>query len=103
MNTSFHNMQFCEKEQSVAMTMRSGALPEDLLIHVGSCPVCTEVALISHSLMQNVVLEELHVPNAGLIWRRAQSLARQQAIASATRPIRIARFATLAAAIVALQ
>jgi len=102
MNNDSRIREFCEYEQAVAAALRTGAFPEDLLAHVGSCPVCTEVMIVSQSLMQDLEAGEIHVPDAGLVWRRAQAAARQQAIAKATRPIRIARIGALVAAAIAV-
>jgi hypothetical protein len=96
--------RFCEKEPVVVAALLAGALPDELLIHVSVCEVCTEVAQVSQALLQEVAPapEELLLPDASLVWRRAEALAKQQAIAKATRPIRIARICACVAAFVAL-
>jgi len=96
--------RFCEKEPVVVAALLAGALPDELLIHVSVCEVCTEVAQVSQALLQEVAPapEELLLPDASLVWRRAEALAKQQAIAKATRPIRIARMCACVAAFVAL-
>jgi hypothetical protein len=97
-------IRFCEKEQAVVGALHNGTLCNDLLAHVNFCEVCSEVVQISHALSQNVaaVADELRPPDASLVWRRAQAFAKQQAIAEATRPIRIARICACAAAVIAL-
>lgn len=104
MKTDSRETRFCAKEQVVVAALLAGALPDDLLAHISVCEVCTEVAHVSHALLQQVACsaEELHPPDASVVWRRAQALAKQQAIAKATRPIRIARICACVAAIVAL-
>jgi len=96
--------RLCEKEPVVVAALLAGALPDELLVHVSVCEVCTEVAQVSHALLQEVAptTEDLRLPDATLVWRRAQALAQQQAIAKATRPIRIARICAGLAAFVAL-
>lgn len=104
MKTDPSETRFCEKEPVVVAALLAGALPDELLIHVSVCEVCTEVAQVSQALLQEVAPapEELLLPDASLVWRRAEALAKQQAIAKATRPIRIARMCACVAAFVAL-
>lgn len=104
MKTDPSETRFCEKERAVAAALRSGSLSGDLLAHISVCEVCTEVAQVSHALLQEVAptAKDLRLPDASLVWRRAQALAQQQAIAKATRPIRIARICAGLAAFVAL-
>jgi len=104
MKTDPRETQFCENEPAVVAALLAGALSPDLLAHVSVCEVCTEVAQVYHALSQEVApsAQELGLPDASLVWRRAQSLAKQQAIARATRPIRIARICAGIAAFVAL-
>lgn len=105
MKADSREIRFCEKEEAVVAALHNGALCNDLLLaHVNFCEVCSEVVQISHALSQNVapVADELRPPNASLVWRRAQALAKQQAIAKATRPIRVARFSACAAAVISL-
>jgi hypothetical protein len=95
---------FCEKEQVVVAALLAGALPNDLLAHVSVCEVCTEVAQVSHALLHEVApaADVLRLPDASLVWKRAETLAKQQAIAKATRPIRITRISAGVAALLAL-
>jgi hypothetical protein len=97
-------IRFCEKEQVVVAALLAGALPDDLLAHVSVCEVCTEVFHVSHALLHQVApsADVLRPPDAGLVWKRAETLAKQQAIAKATRPIRIARISAWVAALFAL-
>jgi hypothetical protein len=102
--TDSHEARFCEKEQVVVAALLVGALPDDLLAHVSVCEVCTEVAQVSHALLHEVaqVTDVLRPPDAGLVWKRAETLAKKQALAKATRPIRIARICGGVAALLAL-
>ena len=95
---------FCEKEPAVVAALSSGALSADLLAHVGVCEVCSEVAQVSHALSQEVASSaaELRLPDASLVWRRAQAIAKQHAIARATRPIRIVCICACFAAVLAV-
>jgi hypothetical protein len=96
--------RFCEKEQAVVAALLAGTLPDDLLAHVSVCEVCTEVAQVSHALLHEVapVADQFRPPDASLVWKRAETLAKQQAIAKATRPIRVARICAGVTAFVAL-
>jgi len=102
--TDTREARFCEKEHVVVVALLAGALPHDVRAHVDICEVCTEIAQISRALMQEVApaSDELRPPDATLVWRRAQELAKQQAIAKATRPIRLARICACVVAFVAL-
>jgi hypothetical protein len=99
-----HEIRFCEKEEAVVSALRSGTLSGDLLAHVSVCEICTEVAQVSHVLLHEVApaADVLRLPDATLVWRRAQTLAKQQATAKATRPIRIARICAGVAVLLAL-
>jgi hypothetical protein len=96
--------RFCEKEQVVVAALLADAVPEELVAHVSVCEVCTEVAQVSHALLQEIAPAEdvLRLPDASLVWKRAETLAKQEAIAIATRPIHIARIWAGVAALLAL-
>ncbi len=95
---------FCEKERVVVAALLAGAFPDDLLAHVSVCEVCAEVAQVSHALLHEVApaADVLRLPDASLVWKRAETLAKQEVIAKATRPIRITRICTGVAALLAL-
>jgi hypothetical protein len=94
----------CPREPEVIAALLEGTLPGDLRAHASVCEVCSEVARVTQALAAEVVLafSELRPPHAAVVWRRAQHLAREKAIARATEPIRMARMSTLAAAAIAL-
>jgi hypothetical protein len=102
--TDSREARFCEKEQAVVAALLAGTLTDDLLAHVSLCEVCTEIAHVSHALLHEEApaADLLRLPDASLVWRRAETLAKQQAIAKATRPIRIARICAGVAALLAL-
>jgi hypothetical protein len=98
---SEHN---CEQEQQVAAALCSGACTPELREHARTCPVCSEVMLVSGFLREEASLarhELSTLPDATLIWRKAQALAREKALARATLPIRIARISALVLAVLA--
>jgi lysylphosphatidylglycerol synthetase-like protein (DUF2156 family) len=65
--------------------------------------MCFEVVSV-HALLQEVApaSAELRPPDAIVVWRRAQSLARKKATATAAQPIFIARIGTVVTVAIAL-
>jgi len=83
--------QFCEHESAVVAALQRGMLPDELLRHTDNCPVCSEVLLVAEGLRTQAAFEqeERPVPDAAIIWRKAQARARDRALSRATLPIRI--------------
>jgi hypothetical protein len=88
------NPSHCEREpQTLAAILRGDSNP-DIVAHAQTCPACSEVRLVAQLLQKEARLadHELHsLPDAGLIWRKAQARAREKALAKATLPIRMMR------------
>jgi len=78
---------FCEQEDQVSAAILSGTMTPEIESHARQCPVCADVMLVSSFLNQEA-LDRAPIPAADLIWKEAQSRARQQAIDKALRPIR---------------
>ena len=98
------NEAYCEKEEQVVAALCGSSGDGEILGHAGSCPVCSEVLLVSESLRESaqIATHELSdLPDAGLIWRKAQALAREKALARVTLPIRLARISALVVAVLA--
>jgi hypothetical protein len=98
------NEDFCEKEVQVAAALCGSSRDAEILGHARSCPVCSEVLLVSEFLREStqIATHELSaLPDAGLIWRKAQALAREKALVRVTLPIRIARISALVVAVLA--
>jgi hypothetical protein len=94
----------CEKEEQVAATLCGASPNTEILAHARSCPVCFELLLVAGLLREQTTLAQRELstlPDAGLIWRKAQALAREKALARATLPIRIARICASVLAILA--
>jgi hypothetical protein len=92
----------CEKEARVIKSVRTGFWDADLEQHVGDCPACSEAAFAARLLngMRAKDEVEARVPDAGLMWWKAQLLAKREAGEHATQPIRlIERFAYALAAV----
>jgi hypothetical protein len=98
------NEHFCDKEQQVATALCGSSRDAELLAHARSCQVCSEVLLVAEFLRGSAQLathELSALPDAALIWRKAQTFARERALDRATLPIRIARIATFFVAVLA--
>jgi hypothetical protein len=87
------NEHSCKKEQQVIAALRASSIDPEILGHVRGCSVCSEVMLVAHFLRKSTQLatDELSaLPDAALIWGKAQAFARRKALRRATLPIRIA-------------
>ena len=94
----------CDREREVVGALRSGALGPELLRHVATCAVCAEVVAVTTFLQEESRLaNDSPLPDASFIWRKAQIRARREALANATRPIRVfTNLAYVAATVVVL-
>jgi len=77
----------CEKEQQVIEATRDGLWTSSLRAHLRNCALCTQTELIAVSLQENVATLERqrNLPPAAMIWRRAQTRRRADALQRATR------------------
>jgi hypothetical protein len=92
----------CDRETNVLDALRSGDLSPELLSHVSQCVACTDLMLVSQFLQsQSNGSSEPGLPDASLIWRKAQLRRRREALARATWPIRAVRGVAAMASIVA--
>ena len=98
----------CEKEQAVTEMLQSGRWPEAcdsaLRLHVENCAVCSEVVLVAQFLREEnaALFANMQLPDAGLVWWKAQLRARREAAELATRPIALAERFALACGTAAL-
>jgi predicted anti-sigma-YlaC factor YlaD len=86
----------CEKEGRVIESVRTGSGDSELREHAATCPACSEAALAAGVLkeMRAADLAEARIPDAGLMWWKAQLLAKREAAERATQPINfVERFA----------
>ena len=94
---------FCGRESEVIAALLNDTLPSDLSAHVHGCEACSEIMQVTHALQEvTSVAASLRPPDARVVWRRAQSLAHEEAITKAMQPIRIARIGSLVATASAL-
>jgi hypothetical protein len=104
MKERFCEKEECEKEERVAAALCGASPNTEILAHARSCPVCSEILLVTGFLREEASLAQHELstlPDAGLIWRKTQALAREKALARATLPIRIARVCASVLAILA--
>jgi len=90
----------CEKELTVSEMLHAGRWPEAcdpaLRLHVKGCAACSEIVLVAQFLREEraSMCADAKLPDAGLVWWKAQLRARREALEFATRPIALAeRFA----------
>ena len=79
----------CEKESLVIEAVRSGSWDADLREHAAHCDSCSDAALAASVLneMRAVDDAEARIPDAGLMWWKAQLVAKRTAAERATQPI----------------
>lgn len=89
------NEHICSREEQTSAAIASGTMDPELVSHAQRCPVCADILLAGEFLRKNAPLadhERAAVPEAGLIWRKAQNRANQHALRLALRPIRLMTF-----------
>ena len=86
----------CEREQAVTEMLQRGHWPEAcdpaLRAHVENCAVCSEVVLVTRLLREEhaFLSADMKLPDAGLVWWKAQLRARREAANLVMRPIALA-------------
>jgi hypothetical protein len=86
----------CANEARAVKCAGSGFWERGLAEHVASCPVCSEAVSVARLLNRLRTEDETsaRVPDAALMWRKAQFLAARDAGERATQPINfVERFA----------
>ncbi len=91
----------CDLEGDVAQAARSGQWPAELRAHLDSCPSCADTALVAEFLAQPPETEAA-VPDAGLLWWKAEIRRRLEAQEKASAPIRWAEGAVVTAVLACL-
>lgn len=94
----------CAKEPRAIQCARSGFWERGLAEHVASCPVCSEAVSVARLLNGLRVEDETsaRVPDAALMWRKAQFLAARDAGERATQPINLVERFAYALAVVCI-
>ncbi len=89
------NLLECDQEPRVLEAVRSGRgaseWEEPLRVHVAACRICSDVVLVAQFLLQEneCADAEAALPDAGLVWWKAQLLERRAAAERAVRPIAV--------------
>jgi hypothetical protein len=102
------NTPQCSNEQAVTELLQSGRWPDagdaTLRRHVEGCSVCSETVQVAGLLQEanSVLLADVKLPDAGLVWWKAQLRARREAAELATRPIALAEKFALACGVAVL-
>lgn len=97
----------CEREADVLDLIAIGQWPAradaNLAAHVATCPNCADLVVVASAIVDVRDNGERHtrLPDAGIVWLRAQMRAREDAARRAGRPLLVAQVAG-AAAIVAI-
>jgi len=93
----------CNQEEAITAAAHSGTLSPEQLLHAQACRVCETVLLIVTVLNAGEPMkDDSRLIDASLVWRRAQQRAREQALAKATLPIRVALAGTCLVATISL-
>ena len=85
---------YCEFEQDVAAMAAGGPGQSALAEHARHCRISSEVLQDAKLLGEGAGLsaaEFQYVPDASVVWRKAQRMARENALRRALRPIRAIR------------
>ena len=97
----------CSRETEVLDLVGIGQWPAradaDLATHVASCPHCADLVVVASAILDERDRGEQYarLPDAGIVWFRAQVRAREDARRRAARPLLIAQIAG-AAVVVAI-
>src|SRR5262245_31586002 len=91
----------CPQEQDVLDLVAIGQWPSradaSLQAHAATCDICRDLAAVAGAIAESrdAVAPAAHVPDASVVWYRAQVLARIDAARRASRPMLIAQLAAL--------
>ena len=89
--------RFCEQEPRVLEAATSGRWDTALRRHLEECSACAEVALVAGFMNEaEADMAEARLPDAELVWWKAQLKARRAATERATQPIAVVEKAACA-------
>lgn len=77
----------CERERQVIEATQNGVWIPSLRDHLRNCALCAQTQLIGASLQEQATMLERHcdLPAASMIWRRAETRRRVDALQRTTR------------------
>jgi hypothetical protein len=96
--------RYCEREQDVVATLLIGASDGQIFDHIRNCHACSGTLRLAELLRNEAIpaaYELSTLPEAAVIWRKAQSRVREMAWKKATLPIGIVRTCACVLAILA--
>jgi hypothetical protein len=81
-------MSDCPSESRIAIAVADGSLPEDLVLHLVSCPVCRDAYSVAERMRQfaNELGEETG-PSAATMWWRLNFRLRREKAHQAEKPL----------------
>lgn len=81
-------MSDCPQESGIAAAVANGSLPEDLVLHLAGCPVCSEAHSVARKMRQfaSGFAEELG-PSAASMWWRLNLRMRRERARRAQQPL----------------
>jgi hypothetical protein len=91
----------CDRETEVLDLVWTNQWParadDGLRRHAAECHVCRDLAAVAEAVgaLNDATLADAHVPDAGLVWYRAQVRARQELTRRAARPVVAAQAAAV--------
>ena len=86
----------CEQENAVVEAARTAEWTPELQAHRASCAVCADAALVAEFLCQEQE-QDVKVPDAGLIWWKAEIRRKLELQDQALKPVRWAERAAAVA------
>ena len=95
------NLPICPREGEILKAVEAGGWTDELRTHTLSCQVCADTALVA-GFLREADAGTVSVPEAGLVWWKAQLRQRREATQRAMRPVVIAERVALAGAGAAL-
>ena len=81
-------MSDCPQESGIAAAVANGSLPEDLVLHLAACPVCSEAHSVARKMLQFASgLAEEPGPSAASMWWRLNLRMRRERANHAEKPL----------------
>jgi len=85
MRLSMQPLPTCDRENAIVEAVRSGEWTPELTTHRETCTVCADAALVAEFLRTE---EEVAVPDAGLLWWKAQIRRKLEVQEQVLKPVR---------------
>jgi len=80
----------CPHEPAILAAVAKAALSDEQRAHLASCESCSEAVLVSHFLHEAASSADCAVPDAGLVWWKAQLRLKRERSESAMKPVAVA-------------